>query len=319
MTSRPFPRTGGLVAFTLAAATVALAAPPAARAQRQVPPRPEATSLLGTPLYALPDTTGALPKSDSALARHPRNIDTLLAAAAARAGLWRYRDAITLYTKGMAIAPRDARLYRFRGHRYISLRRFGDAVRDLRRGWQLDSMSYDIAYHLGLAYYMQGDFKRAAAVLDTCMGYATNERALAIDTAARRGFKSCTTVATNDEDRVGMAEWRYRALLRAGRAADARRLLEEIPATLPIRENGAYYQDLLISKGAKTEAAVLDSLAGNVLQRATAAYGIAVRHLVAGDTTRARASFEENAKVSWWPAFGVIGSEVELARLRAKR
>ncbi|MEJ7812574.1 MAG: hypothetical protein WKG32_19335 [Gemmatimonadaceae bacterium] len=314
MTRRPFPRARRLAAVALAAAAAVLAAPLAVRAQRHAPPLPETTSLLGKPLYALPDTTGAIPKADSALARHPRNIDTLLAAAAARAGLWRYRDAIALYTKGMAIAPRDARLYRFRGHRYISLRRFGDAVRDLRRGWQLDSMSYDIAYHLGLAYYMQGDFKRAAAVLDSCMGYATNKRALAMDTTARRGFKSCTTVATNDDDRVGMAEWRYRALLRAGRAEDARRMLEEIPATLQIGESGAYYQDLLISKGAKTEAAVLDSLAGNVLQRATVAYGIAVRHLVAGDTSGARAIFEENAKVSWWPAFGVIGSEVELAK-----
>ena len=280
--------------------------------------KPEARSLLGQSLYPLPDTTGAIAKADSALARNPRNIDTLIAAGAARANLWHYKDAIALYTRGLKIAPGDARLYRYRGHRYISLRQFKDAIRDLERGSKLDAMSYDIAYHLGLAHYMAGDFKAAAKEYGRCFAVAKDERALAMDTALRRGFKSCTAVASDDDDKIGMAEWYYRSLLRAGRRDDAAALIAQITDGMNVRSSGAYYQDLLVSKGLRSEEMVLDSLKPNELQLATASYGLAVRHLVAGDTTRARSMFETAAKVGYWPAFGVIGSEVELVRLRAK-
>ncbi|MBC7788544.1 MAG: tetratricopeptide repeat protein [Anaerolineae bacterium] len=280
--------------------------------------KPETRSLFGQSLYAQADTSGAVARADSALARHPRDIDTLIAAGAARAVVWRYNDAIALYTRGLKVAPRDARLYRHRGHRYISLRRFKDAIRDLERGRELDSMSYDIAYHLGLAHYMAGDFKAAAREYGRCFAQAKDERALAADTALRRGFKSCATVASNDDDKIGMAEWYYRSLIRAGQKDDAATLLAEITDGMTVSGSGAYYQDLLVSKGLRTEEAVLDSLGSNELQLATASYGLAVRHLVAGDTARARSMFESVSKVGYWPAFGVIGAEVELSRLRAK-
>lgn len=282
--------------------------------------KPEATSLLGEPLYAQPDTAGAIARADSALARNPRDIDTLITAAGARAGVWRYNEAIALYARGMKIAPRDARLYRYRGHRYISVRRFKDAIRDLDRGRKLDPLSYDIAYHLGLAHYMSGNFKAAAREYGRCFALAKDPKALAIDTATRRGFKSCTTIATDDDDRIGMSEWYYRALIRAGQKDNAARLLAEITDGMKVRGSGAYYQDLLVSKGLRSESAVLDSLKGGAveLQWATAAYGLGVRHLVAGDTTQALSMFEQVAKVPYWPAFGVIGSEVEMKRMRRR-
>ncbi len=280
--------------------------------------KPETRSLLGDSLYPQQDTTGAIARADSALARHPRDMDTLIAAGAARANLWHYNDAIALYTRGLKIAPRDARLYRHRGHRYISLRRFKDAIRDLERGRKLDPMSYDIAYHLGLAHYMTSNYKTAAAEFGRCFALAKNERALAMDTALRRGFKSCTTIATDDDDKIGMAEWYYRSLIRAGQKDNAAALLAEITDGMRVRGSGAYYQNLLVSKGLRSEDMVLDSLKSNELQLATASYGLAVRHLVAGDTVRARSMFETVAKIGYWPAFGIIGSEVELARLKAR-
>ena len=282
------------------------------------PAKSETRSLLGHPLYPQSDTAGVIARADSALARHPRDIDTLIAAAAARVSLWRYSDAIALYTRGLKIAPREARLYRHRGHRYISLRRFRDAIRDLERGRKLDPMSYDIAYHLGLAHYMAGDYPAAAREYSRCFALAKDERALAMDTALRRGFKSCTTVASNEDDKVGMAEWYYRSLIRAGQKDDASALLAEITDGMKVSGSGAYYQNLLVSKGLRSEDVVLDSLRTNELQLATASYGLAVRHLVAGDTARARSIFESVAKVGYWPAFGVIGAEVELVRLTAK-
>lgn len=280
--------------------------------------KPEVTSLLGEPLYAQRDTAGVIARADSALARNPRNIDTLIAAAGAHVGLWRYNDAIEIYTRGMKIAPRNARLYRHRGHRYISVRRFKDAIRDLERGRKLDPLSYDIAYHLGLAHYMSGNFKAAAREYGRCFASAKDPKALAIDTASRLGFKSCTTIATDDDDRIGMSEWYYRALIRSGQTDEAARLLAAVTDGMQVRGSGAYYQDLLVSKGLRSESTVLDSLKAVELQWATAAYGIGVRHLVVGDTTRALSMFEQVAKVPYWPAFGVIGSEVEMKRLRKR-
>jgi tetratricopeptide (TPR) repeat protein len=310
------------------ALTVAFSPATLARAQQPTPPQPqqpaqppppalppEATSLFGVALHPLFDSAGVLFKADSAVKRNPRDVDTLIAAGIANAGLWRYRDAIALYTRASAIAPDDPRPYRYRGHRYISLRRFDAAIRDLEHGRRLDSLSYDIAYHLGLAWYLTGQFGKAADELGRCMNYATVPAILTLDTATRRGFKSCAAVATNDDDKVGMAEWRYRALLRAGRGAEAAALLAQITEGMRVGSSGAYYLDLLVSKGLRTEAQVLDSLRSNELQRVTVAYGLGVRKLAAGDSAGARAIFEENVKVTYWPAFGIIGSEVELARM----
>src|SRR2546430_3656644 len=47
-------------------------------------------------------------------------------------------------TRGLVIAPTDAMLYRWRGHRYLSVREFDRALDDLTRGSRLDSTNYGI-------------------------------------------------------------------------------------------------------------------------------------------------------------------------------
>ena len=47
--------------------------------------------------------------------------------------LGHFRDAVEIYTRAIERFPDDARFYRHRGHRYISLRRFDDAISDLER------------------------------------------------------------------------------------------------------------------------------------------------------------------------------------------
>ena len=53
-------------------------------------------------------------------------------------------------------------LYRWRGHRYLSVREFDRALDDLTRGSRLDSTNYGIWYHLGIVRYARGDFAAAA-------------------------------------------------------------------------------------------------------------------------------------------------------------
>ena len=54
--------------------------------------------------------------------------------------LWRYQDAIQMFSRGIAAHPNDPRMYRHRGHRLIKVRRLpevyvlrGDGVYELRR------------------------------------------------------------------------------------------------------------------------------------------------------------------------------------------
>ncbi len=49
----------------------------------------------------------------------------------------RFREAIDVFSEGIKKFPRDARFYRHRGHRYITLRRFDLAIKDLEKAASL--------------------------------------------------------------------------------------------------------------------------------------------------------------------------------------
>ena len=98
-----------------------------------------------------------------------------------------FHAAIEVYTRALAIAPEDVRLLRFRGHRYISTRRFDLAAADLRRAAGLVPSSFDVLYHLGLAHYLSGDFDEAARVYRSCLETTSDPRPLP------QGWRSCAT------------------------------------------------------------------------------------------------------------------------------
>jgi len=96
--------------------------------------------------------------------------------------LGKYKEAIDIYTKGIALYPNNARFYRHRGHRYITLRCYDNAIADLKKAAELthdqvdeieadgipnekniptSTLQTNIYYHLGLAYYLKGDNRQA--------------------------------------------------------------------------------------------------------------------------------------------------------------
>src|SRR5688572_23323838 len=123
---------------SLAFALLLAACAPATPKQPSLPPGAEALSLLGEPL-APPDRpaeTRAAAEAELAAARaeherRPDDADALIWHARRLAYLYRYRDAVALLTEGIAKHPGDARLYRHRGHRYLTLRQLDRAVADL--------------------------------------------------------------------------------------------------------------------------------------------------------------------------------------------
>src|SRR6266852_1768165 len=90
--------------------------------------------------------TGSIARAESALAVEPRNVDRIIALGVAQSGVRQYREAIATFTRGIGVAPNNALLYRWRGHRYLSTRQFDKAMDDLLRGARLDTTIYGIWY-----------------------------------------------------------------------------------------------------------------------------------------------------------------------------
>jgi tetratricopeptide (TPR) repeat protein len=278
-------------------------------------PEPEALSLLGEPLFAREDTTGEIARADSALALTPDDVEHIIAAARVRRNWWQYRDEMALYTRAIELVPSDWRPWRFRGHRYISVREFDNATRDLERARELAPLNWDVSYHLGLAYFVSGRFADAADEYLRCLGLAGDAAAAAADSPA---FRSCSRNRTDPGSPVAMTEWAARALLRAGRQAEATALASAIPETLEVGENLSYFHDLLYAKGLKTAEELLNLAPDAPYRLETVGYGVATRLLVAGDTARATDVFRRIVADPWWPGFGRIAAEADLVRPQPK-
>ena len=117
--------------------------------------------------YRAQRDTGAIARAESALAAEPRNVEKIIALGVAQSGVRQYREAIATFTRGVGIAPNNALLYRWRGHRYLSTRQFDKAMADLQRGARLDSTIYGIWYHLGIVKFVRRDFAGHFAELRT--------------------------------------------------------------------------------------------------------------------------------------------------------
>lgn len=247
----------------------------------------------GTLYTSQPDAGRAVERAESAAVRNPANIDTLIALGVAQSGIRRYREAIQTFTRGIRLAPDNPILYRWRGHRYISVREFDRAVADLVNGHVRDTTNYDILYHLGVAHYLRGEFDSAAS---------------AFGRAQRR--------APNDNELAGSTDWLWMSLARAGRHAEARAALAPLREDMQITSAGAYRKRLFLYQGVLGFDDVIDNTDTNDVAVATLSYGIGNWFLVRGDTTAARLYFDKAVRSGGWPAFGFIASEVELRRLR---
>lgn len=272
----------------------------------------QAVSLFGDPLFQHEDTTGAIAEADAALAASPDDVELLIAAGRVRRNFWHYRQAMELYGRAAELAPDDWRPYRFRGHRYISIREFDDAIADLERARDLAPMNWDVAYHLGLAYFLAGRFEQAHSEYRRCLDLAGDPAA---EAAESEGFRSCSVNADDPESFVAMTEWAVRAAARSGADAEVERLLGTVSTDLNVSENVAYYHDLLYYMGEKTADELLDPGPDAPYRMETVGFGVANWMLVQGDTARARSILEALVEDPWWPGFGRIAAEVELYRL----
>src|SRR5438093_1202129 len=223
--------------------------------------------------------TGAIARAESALAADPRNVELIIQLGLAQSGVRQFREAIETFTRGLTIAPNDAVLYRWRGHRYLSVREFDRALDDLTRGSRLDSTNYGIWYHLGIVRYARGDFAGAAD---------------AFARAQRR--------PPDGSELAGATDWLWMSLSRAGRATEAQAMLDRRPDSLPA--TNAYAQRLRLYRGQIRPDDVITAADTGDIAVATLSYGVGNWYLVRGDTARARGWFERSVRSGGWREFG---------------
>jgi len=283
---------------------------------------PEAYSLFRKPLYPIVIAPAEKAKMDSSLAvaqagydKNPNDPENLIWLGRRLAYLWRYRDAIAVYSKGIALHPNYAKLYRHRGHRYITLRQFDKAIADLEKAAKLiqgvsDEIEPDgapnkyniptstshsnIWYHLGLAYYLKGDFK-----------------------SALRSYLECMKFSKSNEDMLcATSDWLYMTYRRLGKVDDAKKVLAPITENMKIIENFSYHKRLLMYKGVIAPDSLLDAKNATDLDIATQGYGVGNWYLYNGQTEKAKEIFERVIKGKYWAAFGYIAAEAELKKIK---
>ncbi len=286
-------------------------------------PKPEAMSLLGKPLFAPTPAaeTRAQRERDLASAqaefdKDPSNAQAAIWLGRRTAYLARFRDAIAIYSDALGKHPSDPRLYRHRGHRYITVREFDAAIADLSKAASLvtnrpdevepdgqpnarntptGTLKTNIYYHLGLAHYLKADFAGAAEAYRLCMDHSKNP-----------------------DMQVATAHWQYMTLRRLDRGEEAKKVLEPITAGMDVFENTSYHKLLLMYRGEIKPETLLESVKPGGLDAATIGYGVANWHLYNGRREVARKLLQEivEKNPSQWAAFGYIAAEAEVAKGR---
>jgi len=255
-------------------------------------------------------------KLDEAVAKHktdPENIDNIIWLGRRTAYTGRYREAVKIYTEGLKKFPEEPRLYRHRGHRYITLREFDLAIHDfaeavrLIRGTEdrvqpdgmpnkmnipLSTLHSNVWYHLGLAHYLKGDLEKALSA-----------------------YKECMKVSKNDDMVTATAHWLYMTYRRMGKEAETGKVLGLITKRMRIIENTAYYNLLLFYKGYFTEP-MLFSGHGSSGKDPAVLYGLGNWYFYNGDKVKARKLFEKALETGNKAAFGYIAAEAHLKQMK---
>jgi tetratricopeptide (TPR) repeat protein len=226
--------------------------------------------------------------------------------------LGQYMEAIEIYTGGIAKHPTNPRFLRHRGHRYITVRCFDKAIDDLAKGAtmlkdQVDEIEEDglpnakniptgtlktnTLYHLGLAYFIKGNYKEALKAYEECLEYTDN-----------------------DDMYVATANWLYITMLRLDKKKEAAELLKSINAEMDIIENQDYHEVLMAYKTGDDKKLIEKTGSQENLSNATLGFALGNYYLEKGQKKKAKELFEKVVAGNQWASFGYIAAEAELKK-----
>jgi len=281
----------------------------------QINETPQAYSLSGKPLFSSPSNAKALMKADSAIkamgAKGNLLEDDFIELGKQWVATARYKEAVENYTMGLKQYPNSFKLLRLRGHRYLTLRKLDLVVKDLLRArdliksqpdsWETDAegkitdtYQHQIEYHLGVYYFLKGEYKEAV-----------------------NAFEKSLKEAHVGNEIVGTTDWLYNSYQRNGQEKEAQELLKTITPDFNADREQAYFRRIMLYKGVIKPSELVDETASpekmNV-QDVTKLYGLANWYGFQGDKERPKRWYAKIIQSSSWPAFAYLASEVELMK-----
>ncbi len=212
-----------------------------------------------------------------------------------------FREAIEAYSIGLSHNPFHALTLRHRGHRLISTYRFEEAAFDFELSSRLDPSNWNTWYHLGLAYYLIGDFERANKAYTRCLEMTKNDQ----------------------EELVAIVDWKWLTLMRLGKVDEAKEVLNLVNKKTNPGENIAYKDRVLMYKGEIKLESILDSITDcegsdfEDFELATQGYGVAMYYYFNGGKEKAFELLNRILKHdTFWSAFGFIAAYQDIKRLK---
>jgi tetratricopeptide (TPR) repeat protein len=204
----------------------------------------------------------------------------------------KFRESLSAFSMGLSYDPLNDRLYRHRGHRYISIAEYPEAAADLKMATRLDETKRDSWYHLGLAYYLLEDFHRA-------------------ESAYRIAFER----ASSEQELVSTVDWLWMTLMRLDKREEAQELLDHIPETLNPGENSSYFERVMLYKGLRKieDFYEFKGAQSPEIELANQGYGIATYLFFCNKVEESNAlllKIIKNCPKQW--AFGYRAAEVDL-------
>lgn len=277
------------------------------------PNEPEAISFSGKPLFSKAVEPVALAKSDSSInaIRGNENLteDDFVEIGKHYVATNRYKLAIANYSEGLVKFPDSYKLLRNRGHRYITLRKLNEAIRDLEKAAELipavgEEMEYgldgkptatvrhQIYYHIGVYHFLKKDYIKAAAA-----------------------FEKALAAADNSKNAVGASDWLYNCYMRIGRKDKADELLKPITPDYVEDKDQAYFRRVLFYKGLIGANELIDITMPPEkmsIQDVTKLYGLANWYKYQGNSEKSKELYNLVLQSDGWPGFAYAAAEKEL-------
>lgn len=267
-------------------------------------------SLLGDSLIAAAPSDALLERYEAKKAAflEEDKVDNLIWYGRFTAYIGQYKEAIQIYTEGIQRFPEDARLYRHRGHRHLTIRQYDEAIADFEKAAALiqgteneiepdgmpnarnipvSTLHGNIYYHLGLAYYLKQDMEKALAA-----------------------YQKCLASSGNNDNLVSSTHWLYMISRRLGKEEQAAAYLEPINQDLDVIENTAYHLACLFYKGLIPETALLNP-EGDAPANDAIAYALANWYFYNADLPEAKKQYEAMLGTESWNSFGYMAAEAD--------
>lgn len=286
-----------------------------------LPAEPETFSLFGKPLYRSPMRAeiyeAQKKRYEEAYKDYkedPEDPNNIIWLGRRLAYLGKYREACAIFTIGAEKYPEDPRFPRHRGHRFITLRLFDRAIEDFElaqslmdesaneiepdgipndRNQPVSSLQTNVWYHLGLGYYLIGEYEKAME-------------------AYEKGINAWDI----PDNYASFANWYYQTLRFLGKEDEAKKLIEKASPDMDLIENGMYNDLLLMYRGdIPTEDMEARLAEMGELGLVTIGYGIAAWYLINEEKDKAAKLLRDIVSIEGWAGFGYIAAEAMYKRL----